>query len=198
MKHFFGRVLNFLVSAPLLLLLSPLLLHYYLFPDLCQRAWRALRRGDVEKAEALAKQALHQAQHKARDWNYGNDVHDANQILGLVALRSGGVKKAKRFLVLAGKTPGSPQLYSGGARLVLARELAERGESEAVLQYLDAMSRFYLDRHLTTSSPKASQQFYVACANKCADLADKESRQRYESWRQEIESGGVPQHYRWR
>ncbi|MBW3636519.1 MAG: hypothetical protein KY445_08655 [Armatimonadetes bacterium] len=201
MKPFLNRVLGYVLGLPILVLASPLLLHYYLFPDLLQRAWRALRRGDLEKAQSLAKQALHEAQHKARDWNYGNVIHDANQILGIVALRHGDMKRAKRFLVLAGQTPGSPQLNTSGIRMVLARELAERGESEAVLEYLDAIRRFFLAPLRPNLAREDNGQrlgFVAAQRRRIEDVADEQRRQQYESWRREIEGGGVPQHRLWR
>lgn len=201
MKHFLRRAFNILVSAPLLLLLSPLLLHHFLHPDLCQSAWRALRRGDVEKAEFLAKQSLHQAKHTARNWNYGNVIHDANQILGLGALRRGDVKRAKRFLVLAGKTPGSPQLDSYGPRLALAAELVQRGEIEVVLEYLHTIHRFFFDRRPVEIARKDSppwKRFSAVQFRFWEEKIDENGRQLYESWRKEIESGRVPQHHQWR
>jgi hypothetical protein len=77
------------------------------------------------------------------DWNYGNAVHKANLALGRLALRDGSKEEAKGFLLEAGKTPGSPQLNSFGPNMVLAKEMLERGNRDAVLEYLDLCSKFW-------------------------------------------------------
>lgn len=197
MKQFLNRVLGYVFGLPIIVLASPLLLVYWLSPTLDQKAWRALRRGDLKKAQSLANQALNEAQRKARDWNYGNVIHDANQILGIVALRRGDVKRAKRLLVLAGKTPGSPQLNTGGIHLVLARELAQCGESGTVLEYLHSIRRFFLDRPSPDSAGTGIWGF-GGLWKKLAALEREDSRQLFESWQKEIESGRVPQHRLWR
>jgi glutathione S-transferase len=60
-----------------------------------------------------------------------------------LALRGGEVAEAKRYLLLAGKTPGSTSLAAQGPNMALARDLLERGESAAVLQYLEECGSFW-------------------------------------------------------
>lgn len=107
-------------------------------------AWadKALRKGDYEKATALALEYLQLAR-RFKDWNYGNAIHDGHQILGLICLRQGNIQGAKEHLILAGRTPGSPQLNSFGPRMTLARELLLKGEKDVVLKYLNLVGRFW-------------------------------------------------------
>lgn len=86
---------------------------------------------------------LKEAPQYVRDWNYGNAVHKGNLALGRLALRDGDLKSARRYLLEAGKTPGSPQLDSFGPNMLLAHELFARGERTAILQYFDLCRRFW-------------------------------------------------------
>ncbi|MDQ2731693.1 MAG: hypothetical protein M3Y56_08550, partial [Armatimonadota bacterium] len=89
----------------------------------------AIVAGDTKAATKFALAALKENDTPERrsSWQYGNNIHEANQILGLAALREGRVADAKRYLIAAGKTPGSPQLNSFGPHMVLAQELLSRG-----------------------------------------------------------------------
>jgi hypothetical protein len=86
------------------------------------------------------------------DWNYGNVIHDANSVLGLLALRAGDLQNAKLYLLEAGSTPGSPQLDSFGPNMVLAAQLLKRGERDAVLQYLELCKLFWEGKEETLAS----------------------------------------------
>ena len=77
------------------------------------------------------------------DWNDGNAIHDGNMVRGLVALRSGNVQQAAQDLIEAGKTTGSPQLNSFGPDMMLASELLEKGQRDAVLEYLVSCKKFW-------------------------------------------------------
>ena len=78
-----------------------------------------------------------------RNWNYGNATHKMNIIKGRMALREGKIDDAKRFLLDAGKTHGSPQLNSFGPNMSLAKDLLEKGEKNAVLEYFDLCRVFW-------------------------------------------------------
>ena len=104
-------------------------------------AQAALEAGDTATAIQYASELLHKNTDQT-SWNYGNVIYEANQILGLAALREGNVVLAKEHLVAAGETPGSPQLDSFGPDLKLARALLKQGERQAVLQHLDAIATF--------------------------------------------------------
>ena len=64
-------------------------------------------------------------------------------MLGHLALGAGDAEEAKAHLLAAGQTPGSPQLNSFGPNVVLAKELLDLGEREAVLAFLAACRRFW-------------------------------------------------------
>ena len=113
---------------------------FYLLNDLGQHAFTA---GELEKAEGYALELLKQAEQRPDDWNYGNAIHDGHTTLGRLALRNGEPEQAVEHLASAGRTPGSPQLNSFGPNLSLADELLKAGERDAVLDYLDAIERFW-------------------------------------------------------
>jgi len=93
-----------------------------------------------EKAKRYAEKMLAS---DIDNWNAGNNIHFGNIILGRLALHDGDIEKAKNYLIKAAHTHGSPQLNSFGPTMVLASELLERNESEAVLRYLDLCRTFW-------------------------------------------------------
>jgi len=82
--------------------------------------------GRVAEAREYAQAVLDLAPKYRNDWNYGNAIHDGHMVLGRVALKGGDVETAKKELLLAGATPGSPQLDSFGPNVSLAKDLLER------------------------------------------------------------------------
>jgi TonB family protein len=110
----------------------------YALPQLAKAAVKA---GALDKASLYANELLTSSQ--AGDWNDGNAVHDGNMVRGLVALRSGNVEQAAKDLIEAGKTPGSPQLNTFGPSMSLASELLEKGQPDAVLEYLTLCKKFW-------------------------------------------------------
>lgn len=99
--------------------------------------------GEYKTAEAWATEALTIASFMKRDWNYGNVVHDCHMALGRAALARGHRDRARQELVLAGRTPGSPQLNSFGPNMSLARDMLREGEREATIQYFRECARFW-------------------------------------------------------
>lgn len=81
------------------------------------------------------------------NWNYGNAVHKMNIVAGRIALQNGNIKDAKKYLILAGRTTGSPQLNSFGPNMSLAKELLEKREKEIVIQYLNLCGQFWESDH---------------------------------------------------
>jgi len=110
----------------------------YALPQLAKAAVKA---GALDKASLYANELLTSAQ--AGDWNDGNAIHDGNMVRGLVALHSGNVEQAAKDLIEAGKTTGSPQLNSFGPNMTLASELLEKGQRDAVLEYLTLCKKFW-------------------------------------------------------
>ena len=108
-----------------------------------EAAKQAADKGDWPLAMTRAQEALALAPQFLKDWNYGNAIHDGHMVLGRVALARGNKKEAIRRLLLAGATPGSPQLDSFGPNMSLARDLLTAGEKTAVLRYFDLCARFW-------------------------------------------------------
>jgi len=127
---------------------------YQRLETLTAQAQAALKAGDPAAASALAGRLLRENTDKS-SWNYGNIVYDANQILGLAALRRGDVSAAKRYLLAAGRTPGSPQLDSFGPDMTLAQALLAQGQKQVVLTFLDLVAKFW-------ATPKPSTDRFSA------------------------------------
>lgn len=136
----------------------------YALPAAAEAARRA---GETAQARAYAVELLDLAGSLSRDWNHGNAIHDGHRVLGHLALLEGDVDGARRHLLAAGATPGSPQLNSFGPELTLAKDLLAAGERAAVLEYLALCERFWEHR---------------------ADAL--------RHWRSEIEAGGTPELHR--
>jgi tetratricopeptide (TPR) repeat protein len=100
----------------------------------------ALAANKPQKAKEYAEKMLSQ---KSSSWNYGNNIHHGNIILGRIALTLDDLEEAKRRLIKAGKTPGSPQLNSFGPSMALAKELLQKGEKDVVLKYFELCSKFW-------------------------------------------------------
>jgi hypothetical protein len=113
---------------------------FYALADLAKEAFKC---GDLRKAQEYAEELLSIAADYKDDWNYGNAIHDANLVLGRIAVDEGRIDDAKRFLIKAGNSPGSPQLDSFGPKMELAKELLERNEKEVVLQYFELVREFW-------------------------------------------------------
>jgi hypothetical protein len=72
--------------------------------------------------------------------------HDANMVLGRVAVQEGRIEEAKHYLIEAGQTPGSPQLMNYGPNMSLAKDLLEKGERQAVLDYFELCRKFWVNQ----------------------------------------------------
>jgi hypothetical protein len=141
-------------------------------------ALAALEAGETELAKKHAAETLHKNT-DSQNWNYGNIIHNANQILGRVALREGKLADAKTYLLKAGATPGSPQLNSFGPQMQLPRELLEKGQEETVLHYLDLVSKFWAS---DKEQSELSKQHAALIAG----------------WKREIAEGKIPTGAQWR
>lgn len=104
---------------------------------------RAFTCSDCHTVRGLAKEYLRAAELNRDCRNYGNAIHQANTVLGLVALEEERVDQAVVHLEAAAQTPGSAQLTSFGPNMLLAHKLLERGHAKAVLDYLDRCGRFW-------------------------------------------------------
>jgi hypothetical protein len=113
------------------------------FYALNQAAKAAFELGKTDEARQYAQEVLDLAPRYRGDWNYGNAIHDGHMVLGRVALRAGDVDVAKRELLLAGATRGSPQLNSFGPNMSLAKDLIEQKQTEVVVEYFALCGKFW-------------------------------------------------------
>ena len=113
---------------------------FYGLEDLMEAAYKNKR---YEEAKTLIAEYLALAKIYRCNWNYGNAVHDAHRILGLILLQGGDVDGAAAALLEAGQSAGSPQLDTFGPDLDLANELLKRGKTPEVTAYLNDIKRFW-------------------------------------------------------
>lgn len=114
---------------------------------LIDAAKAAFEIGSHEQAQRYAKELLDRANQYCSPWNYGQAIHDANMVLGRVALARGDIKLARKQLLRAGAAPPSPSLSTFGPNMSLARDLLVAGETDVVLEYLDLCRRFWINDH---------------------------------------------------
>lgn len=110
---------------------------------LTEAAKAAVEVGDTVAAGQFASEALRLLPQVRRDWSYGNVIHDTHMALGRVALRRGDIVAARHELLLAGGTPGSPQLNSFGPNMSLASDLIRAGDRDTVIAYFHECSSFW-------------------------------------------------------
>ena len=99
--------------------------------------------GKTQEARNYATNLLALLPRFPNDWNYGNAVQDSNLVLGRIAVQEGRLEDAKRHLLEAGNSPGSPQMNSFGPNMSLAQDLLGKGEREAVLEYFQRCRKFW-------------------------------------------------------
>ena len=113
------------------------------FAHLPAAAAAAFHLGKFTEAQQYAERALDLAPAFAKSWNYGNAIHVAHTVLGLIAVEYRDYVAAIEELHEAGATPGSPQLKTFGPTMHLARELLKAGQVEPVLLYLEQCRVFW-------------------------------------------------------
>jgi hypothetical protein len=113
--------------------------------DFSQLTELALQAKEYETASSLASERLDDL--TSRNCKCNDDVHRANIVLGLSAVRQGEVERAKHYLAAAGQVGPSPVLSTFGPNMQLAKELLERGERDAVVAYLKECGSFWSSGH---------------------------------------------------
>ncbi len=106
----------------------------------------ALAIGKDAEARSYATELQKLAPSYTKDWNYGNAVQDFNIVLGATALKSGDVEAAKKHLLEAGRSPGSPQMDTFGPNMILAKALLDVDQRDVVLEYFELCRKFW-DMH---------------------------------------------------
>jgi hypothetical protein len=113
---------------------------FYALNDLAKESFVV---GKVQDAQKYAQELLTLLPKFKGNWNYGNAVQDANLVLGRIAVHESRIDDAKRYLIEAGKSPGSPQLDTFGPNMSLAKDLLEKGERDVVLEYFELCRKFW-------------------------------------------------------
>lgn len=113
---------------------------FYALGDMAKDSFNA---GRIEEARKDAQELMSVLPRFKDNWNYGNAIQDSNLVLGRIALREGRLDEAKRYLIEAGKSPGSPQMDSFGPNMSLAKDLLEKGERDVVLRYFELCRKFW-------------------------------------------------------
>jgi hypothetical protein len=139
----FSREINPNTRIKLLERLLPNASKYQRFIMLSKIAKTSIEIGQYGKAKEYAKELLSLANEFQCDWNYGNAIHDGNMVLGMVSLNSNLVEEAKNFLLKAGNAPTSPQLKTFGPSMILADALLDKGETKAVIDYLELIKKIW-------------------------------------------------------
>ena len=117
------------------------------FYTLGPAAKEAFTKGDYATAKSYAEKLEKLTPKYKTNWNYGNAIQDYNIVLGLIALKNNQNEEAKKHLIAAGKSPGSPQMNSFGPNMMLAKALLEAGEKETVIEYFKLCKTFWrMDR----------------------------------------------------
>ncbi len=122
---------------------SRLLSRLRTLPDLSCAAFAA---DDLDAATAFAIEALTATADAVLPEFFRHDgqvTHHCNLVLGRIALQRGDVAEARRRLLDAGRTKGSPPLNSFGPNMQLAEELLLLGEKDVVLEYFELCRNFW-------------------------------------------------------
>ena len=104
----------------------------------------AVRAGALEDATGFAQDMLSKlGDPRFGLWLDGEYIFFANMVLGQVAIRNGDMEGAKSYLLISGKTQGSPSLNSFGPNMSLAKDLLDAGERDSVLTFFDQCRVFW-------------------------------------------------------
>ncbi len=147
-------------------------------------AFAALGAGELDITKQIAKEMLINNV-DTLSFNFGNTIHNANTLLGRIALRENHLQQAKEYLIKSIEGPTSAQLISFGPSYILAKELLELGEKDIVLNYLDLVSSLWTHPEQINSSDTRR----IAADQKKTELLNK--------WKEEIKSGKIPNDPPW-
>jgi hypothetical protein len=140
-------------------------------PYLARLARAAMSAMDEGKARAYAEEALAASRHGVFWWT-GDAIHQGNIVLGRLALARGDVEEAVRFLLAAGRTPGSSTLGATGPNPA-GRELADRDDDDAA-PHRGARRLDRLDRDAAAVAPRARPT--LAAARRSVARRDRRDR----------------------
>ncbi len=99
--------------------------------------------GKIEDARKYAQELLGMLPDFKDNREYASAIHDGNIVLGRIAVREGRMDDARKFLIEAAQTPGTPQMMNYGPNMALAKDLLDKGEKDVVVDYLQLCRRFW-------------------------------------------------------
>lgn len=115
--------------------------------------------GEFEKARQYADALLRRGLGKnGESYESGYDIHEANMILGRLALHDGDVAQAEQHLLAMGRVADAPTLASFGPNMQLAQDLLKAGRRDAVLAYFDECAKFWQPNDHILATWKAQVQ----------------------------------------
>ena len=112
------------------------------FSALGEAAKQSFAAGRVEDAQKYAQELMTLLPNFRQNQEYGNAAHDANLTLGRIAVREGRLDDAKRHLLESVRAPSARQM-DYGPNMSLAKDLLEKGERQAVLDYFARCRKFW-------------------------------------------------------
>jgi hypothetical protein len=113
---------------------------FYALGDAAKESFVA---GKIEDAQKYAQELLTMLPGFGDNREYGSAMHDANMVLGRVAVRNGKIEDAKSYLLAAGRSPTTPRMATDGPNMSLANDLLAKGERQVVLEYLEQCRRIW-------------------------------------------------------
>ncbi len=126
------------------------------FSILGEAAKQSLAAGKATEAGNYAQELLDLLPGLRTQSGAGDAAMDAHQVLGRIALRAGQVDDAKQHLLESIKIPG-PRMMDYGPSMSLVKDLLEKGERQAVLDYFSACGKFW-DRNRLNEWTQEVQQ----------------------------------------
>jgi len=115
---------------------------FYALPKAAKESFAA---GKVEDAKKYAEELMTLLPDFRKSRDYSDALHDANMVLGRIAVREGRMEDAKRFLIESAQISGSPDMMNYGPNMRLAKDLLEKGERQAVLDYFEGCRKFWVN-----------------------------------------------------
>lgn len=121
-------------------------LHVF-FPSKIKRSYRFVRLKNwaMERYEkglvdellmSMINELLDLSKEYKESWNYGNAVHWAHTIKGLVFIDNGEFEKAKDELIMSAIVSPTPQLRTFGPKMILAEKCKEKFGDKLVKDFL--------------------------------------------------------------
>lgn len=122
---------------------------YVRFLNLGRAAKLSWAMGYVKQARELAEDALTLNEKRSGgspEKVHGDVVHDANMVLGRIAVQEGRLEDAKQLLLTAGQFGGASGTTISEPNMGLAKDLLERGEQATVLRYFELCRKVWSNK----------------------------------------------------